>query len=51
MGSVLPVEFKDGDGVGSLDIGAVARCAGDGCARAVTVVGAIGCRGILNVVF
>lgn len=50
MELVLPVEFKDGDSVGSLDIGAVARTAGDGSARAVIVVGAVGCGGVLDVV-
>lgn len=51
MGLVLPVEFEDGDGVGGLDIGAIACCAGDGRARAVSVVGAVGCGGILNIEF
>lgn len=51
MKSVLPVELKDGESIGSLDIGAVARRASDGRAGAVTVVGAVGCCGILNVVF
>jgi hypothetical protein len=52
MGGIgLPVEFEDGDGIGSLNIGAVPSGTSDRCAGAIIIVGAISSCSILNKIF